>query len=69
MLTFHRFVELPEGIPKPLLGLPNLERAATNHTTTKLISCLPHESQICRTYLMHAYEGCNIEQEKHKRSN
>jgi hypothetical protein len=55
MLTFRRFVELPEGIPKPLLGLPNLDRAATNHTftTTILVSCLPHESQKCRTYLMH----------------
>lgn len=55
MLTFHQYLELAEGTPKPSLGLPNHDRAATNpkSTTARLVTCLMHKIQKCGAYLTH----------------
>lgn len=54
MLTFHQFVEHVEDIPRLLLVLPNLDRAATNYifiTTVKVSWC--NKANDSYAYLMH----------------
>lgn len=64
MLTFHQFLELAEGIPKPVLGLLDLDRAATNHksTTANLLAAIQSYLMTARDVTLHEkHQRCNQE--------